>query len=140
MGFSIWVKNSLEYIGMYLYKQVFMKTIATLLLLLFAGESVAMTGNEWLALDSTGNRYLSVTYIQGLSDMQNYIYETDKRIAEKENKVFISNNYICTPSGATYGQSYEVIKKFLTENPEYTNLQMSDLMFLSLGKIWRCKN
>lgn len=117
----------------------FMKIFFTLLFSVFACKVFAMTGNEWLNLEATGNRDVAVRYIQGLSDMQNYVYHTDKRIADKENKPFISYNYLCPPVGSTYGQYFEIIKKFLNENPEHGHLQMPDLMFFSLGKIWRCK-
>ena len=77
----------------------------------------AISGNELFVLMNS-NQHDSVRYIQGLVDMQRFIYLSEKNIPNKKNINFNEKLCFCVFNDITYGQMHDVYKKYLTNNPE----------------------
>jgi hypothetical protein len=100
----------------------------------------AVTGNELYAdMQNPQKRHGGLEYVQGLMDMHDYLYMSGKQVANAKNEKFDANLYICTPQGATYGQAYDLVKNYLTNHPESRNGYASELAFMALAEVWRCK-
>jgi len=51
----------------------------------------------------------------------------------------LSDNMPCVPSSVTNGQSLDVVKKYLEQNPEYRHEYMGILVTKALNKAYPCK-
>lgn len=113
------------------------KKIIAFLVLMYSANGFCMTGNELYSLMNS-NRAAAVRYIQGLADMQGYIYFSDKRLAEKNNSKFNAAQYVCPPEGVTYGQMHDILKKYLEDHVEERHENVANAFYGALLPVWRC--
>lgn len=118
--------------------KVNMNKYILIMTLLSSANSNALSGNELFLLMQDDNKKDSVRYIQGLVDMQSFMYLSDKQMSNKNNITFNEKFYFCVPKNVMYGQIYEIFKKYLTNNPETRHEQASNLLFGALIPVWPC--
>lgn len=97
-----------------------------------------MTGNDLYSLMNS-DRTAAVRYIQGLADMQGYIYTSEQNVAVLSKKPINHHLYICIPDGATYGQINDVLNKYLAEHAESRHLSATNIFYMALFPVWRCE-
>lgn len=110
-----------------------MKKYLTALFILWPCYSFALTGNELHQMFEQKDRVAYIRYIQGIMDTQSFI-----ATAVRSNKEFGAMPTICPPSGSTYGQGVDLIKKYLNEHPESRNSEAPLIAHNALIAVWRC--
>ncbi|HSI42828.1 MAG TPA: Rap1a/Tai family immunity protein [Methylotenera sp.] len=110
-----------------------MKSFFTIVLIFYSCISQALTGNELHEMFEKNDKAGYVRYIQGIMDTQAFI-----ATAVRSNKEFGAMPTICPPSGSTYGQGVDLIKKYLYEHPESRNNPAPLIAHNALVTVWRC--
>ncbi len=102
---------------------------------LVSGEAWAKSGNE-LYKECTVEKTSSNYYIQTA-----YCFAYIRGVAETLDDNSLVKNSIanfCLPNDATYGQALDVVKKWLSNNPQDRHLAAYSLVAYSLSKAWPC--
>lgn len=58
---------------------------------------------------------------------------------DEVNAVRVAASYYCTPSGVTQGQLYDVVVRYLDDNPSIRHLSAGILITVALHKAFPCK-
>ena len=85
-----------------------------------AAHAEFYSGNDlWERLNGTeGQKYLALGYVAGVSDALN-------------------NRVICMPS-ATMGQTRDIVKQYLENNPSLRHYSADSLIYNALAPVWPC--
>lgn len=108
------------------------KTTATLLLLLASPVSYSdfITGNELVEYcnPDAGNTHWGMCrgYVTGVYGRQFWVEDSEFKS--------------CPPDGTTIEQMTSVVRKYLTERPEYLHLQASVLVAIAVSVAWPCSD
>ena len=101
-----------------------MKALLAGLMFVCASASAEYVDGNSLHADLTSEkanlRMYALGYVVGVSD------------------VSIGAEVLCMPSDVTQGQIQDVVKNFLTSNPQTRNLSAYFLVQIALGKYWAC--
>ena len=101
-----------------------MKALLAGLMFVCASASAEYVDGNSLHADLTSEkanlRMYALGYIVGVSD------------------VSLGAEILCMPSDVTQGQIQDVVRNFLTSNPQTRNLSAYFLVQIALGKYWAC--
>ncbi|QIM51598.1 Rap1a/Tai family immunity protein [Hydrogenophaga crocea] len=114
-----------------------MKRAALLGLIVAAGQSWALTGNQVLELmpaDRDGDLLLS-TYARGLLDAETLVRVNGISAARAGAQYAPS---FCTPKGASVSQAAAIVRKELLSAPENNHQDIAVIARRSLLKAWPC--
>lgn len=82
-----------------------------------------LTGNDLLqrmASDSPGLRSMALGYVGGVNDS-------------------LDGDVFCAPEGATLGQAVDIVRKWLTDNPQHRHMSAAVLVAVILQRAWPCR-
>lgn len=117
-----------------------MKKILTIITLLLTSNCFAVTGNDlhaWLdskdAYENGSARY----YIIGVLDAEGSYRTTEISFAKLEKRKPKLSYYSCQPKGTTNGQIFDMVKKYLDENPDKRH-EEGQLLVHNAFEVWSC--
>ena len=114
-----------------------MKKIMTILILLASINCYGMNGNELFKLFESANKARAGYYVIGVIEGTSYSSFLNSMKTEKDKG---NNNSVpyCSPKGATYQQSSDIVEKYLKENPSVRHQEASFLVYVALIDVWPC--
>ena len=106
-----------------------MKILLTSLLIFISFSSNAFTGNELYGHLKEGKKIDQESYYSGL--YQGYVLGAAQ--------VLDGISFICRPAGVTNGQIFDIVGKYLKNNPEVRNDAPADLVYIALKNVFPCE-
>jgi hypothetical protein len=104
--------------------------LSAILLIFLSHESFSMDGNELhkhCSLKTDSARTFVVGFVSGSTrgiDLMSYM--------------FTKKSYFCTPSNLKFGQSADIVCKWLSENPRQRHLTASGLVLNAIEEAFPC--
>lgn len=114
-----------------------MKILLAITLVLSSFTANAMTGNEWLAQDSSARLYTVIGMADGLETMDEFQWFGCLTNAGVDCPYYFINP---PPSGLTNGQIVRIFEKYLAEHPDETHLSAAKLLLDALLKVFPLKH
>lgn len=103
----------------------------------FSSSARAYTGNEIYAdMQAQAGSYeasRALSYVRGAIDSANFFAALDLSVNKHHTMV-----YLCFPEGVTNGQAFDVVKKYLVDNPSERNATAATLTMIALARTWGC--
>lgn len=117
-----------------------MKKILTIITLIFTSNCFAVTGNDLHAWFKSNNDYENGSaryYVIGVMDAEGSYRVTQITLAKLEKRKPNLGYYFCPPSGIQNGQLFDMVIKYLDENPDKRHEQ-GQILVHNAFEIWSC--
>lgn len=117
-----------------------MKKLLIIIILLLSTNCFAVTGNDlhvWLKSNNDYEKGSAHYFIIGVMQSMESYRETEISIAKSEKRKPKLGYYACLPKGITIGQLFDMVQKYLDDNPEKRHEQ-GQMLVLNAFKVWNC--
>ena len=95
--------------------------------------------HTWINSSSPNVNRAAKTYIWGVIDTQLFFHEIEILQAKESKREPANYLYICPTKSRNYDQAFDIVKKYLQNNPENRNDDAAFIVSTALSKVWRCE-
>lgn len=115
----------------------------SLIVAMYHGSAIAYdTGNDlYAAMQNESERTEALRFIKGVINGSTWAYELGKNGTVMQMPIddIKRGIGICTPNGVSMGQSFDIVRKWLKNTPEYRHADASYLVLIALRASFPCK-
>lgn len=116
-----------------------MRKLLSLIVIFHSGLASAMTGNElydFITSQDNFKRMGGINYIRGILEAEAFHYHS---IKDAPGNPIPLSTFICMPTGSTYEQAQDIVKKFQENYPQLRHHPASAAVITALHEVWPCK-